>query len=95
MDPFSVILRPIVSEKSSIMRENQGKYVFEVRREATKIDVKKAIEAMYSVKVVSVNTAVLRGKMRRRGMHAYKRANFKKAAVTLLAGAKLPLFDDQ
>lgn len=95
MNPFSVIIKPIVSEKSTLLRENEGKYTFQVRREANKLDVKKAIEAMYEVKVDSVQTNITRGKYRRRGMYYFKRPNVKKAVVSLKDGAKLPLFEEQ
>ncbi len=95
MHPSEVILRPVVSEKSTNLRELEGKYVFQVKRQASKEDVKKAIEWLYPVKVTSVNTIVMRGKEKRRGVHTYLRSNFKKAIVALKDGAKLPLFEDQ
>lgn len=95
MHPYNVILKPVVSEKSAVLRENEGKYAFLVDTKATKTDVKKAIEMMYNVKVSDVNTIVQRGKMGRRGQHMFKRPNFKKAIIALAGGAKLPLFEEQ
>ena len=95
MHPLNVIVKPVISEKSALLRENNGKYVFLVERDANKTEVKKAIEMMYDVKVDNVRTIVQRGKTARRGMHYYQRPNFKKAIVSLAAGAKLPLFEEQ
>lgn len=94
MNPFHVLVRPLLSEKSNKARESGNKYSFVVERKATKADVKKAVEKMFSVKVEDVNTLVLRGKMKRRGNHEVKMPNTKKAVVTLAEGAKISLFDD-
>lgn len=95
MHPYSVIIRPIVSEKSTDMREKEGKYVFLVRREATKDDVRKAVSKLWDVKVEKVQTLINRGKIKRRGVNFSKPVKSKKAYVTLAEGAKLPLFEEQ
>lgn len=95
MHPFNVIVRPVLSEKSNDLRETGGKYVFIIRREASKQDVKKAVKAMWDVEVKSVRTLVQRGKIKRRGANLSKPVKTKKAFVTLAEGAKLPLFEDQ
>lgn len=95
MQPFDVIVKPLLSEKSNELREAQSQYVFVVRRNATKADVKKAIKALWDVDVASVRTLIQRGKTRRRGMQVSQSQNTKKAFVTLAEGAKLPLFEDQ
>ena len=95
MHPFSVIVRPVVSEKSNKCRETYGKYTFMVRPEATKADVERAVERLWNVRVANVRTTVTRGKVKRRGQTVYKASNTKKAIVTLVEGAKLPLFDEQ
>jgi large subunit ribosomal protein L23 len=94
MHPYNVIVKPVLSEKSNDLRENDGKYAFIVRREATKQDVKKAVAAMWDVEVKSVRTLVQRGKIKRRGMNLSKPVKTKKAFVTLAGDAKLPLFED-
>ena len=88
-------MRPVVSEKSNETREAHGKYTFMVRHEATKHDVERAIEKLWNVKVLNVRTMITRGKVKRRGSTEYKASNLKKAIVTLVEGAKLPLFDEQ
>ena len=95
MHPYSVIEKPILSEKSNDLREREGKYSFIVKRDATKDDVKKAVSMIWGVEVVDVHTMIQRGKVKRRGMNMSKTSNFKKAIVKLAAGAKLPLFDEQ
>ena len=95
MHPYSVIQKPILSEKSNDLREREGKYSFIVKRDATKDDVKKAVSMIWGVEVVDVRTMVQRGKVKRRGMNMSKTSNFKKAIVKLAEGAKLPLFDEQ
>ncbi len=91
---YSVITKPALSEKSTALRETEGKYTFYVRREATKLDVKTAIEKMYDVKVASVNTCVIRGKIKRRKQREFKLQNTKKAVVQLAAGQKIGLFEE-
>ena len=95
MHPYSVIEKPILSEKSNDLREREGKYSFIVKRDATKDDVKKAVSMIWGVEVVDVRTMIQRGKVKRRGMNMSKTSNFKKAIVKLAEGAKLPLFDEQ
>jgi len=95
MHPFHVIVRPVLSEKSNGVRENEGKYTFIVQKEATKDDVKKAIAALWNVKVESVNTLLQRGKFKRRGSRYSTPTLTKKAVVKLADGAKLPIFEDQ
>lgn len=95
MNLYNVLVRPVLSEKSNDAREIGGKYTFEVNLKSTKEDVQRAVEKIYNVKVSKVQTMVTRGKVRRRGMHVSLDSKCKKAVVTLAAGAKLPLFEDQ
>lgn len=94
MNPFDVLMKPVLSEKSNQHRENANKYTFMVARAASKDDVRKAVETMFNVKVAGVTTLVTRGKVKRRGNAAVKMPNVKKAYVTLVQGAKIPLFED-
>ncbi len=95
MHPFHVIVRPVLSEKSNGVRESEGKYTFIVQKEATKEDVKKAVAALWNVKVDSVRTLLQRGKFKRRGARYSQTSLVKKAIVKLADGAKLPIFEDQ
>lgn len=81
-----IIIRPLITEKSNIHKELYNKVSFVVRRDANKIQIKRAIENIFKVKVAKVNTVIVRGKMRRYGRYIGKRASFKKAIVTLQPG---------
>jgi large subunit ribosomal protein L23 len=94
MNPYNVLVRPLLSEKSNRLRENGNKYSFQVALKASKVDVKSAVEKMFEVNVVGVTTTVLRGKVKRRGNNEVKLPNTKKAVVTLAEGAKIALFED-
>jgi large subunit ribosomal protein L23 len=95
MNVFQILKKPLMSEKSIQTRESVKQYVFHVDIRATKVEVAKAVEAVYGVKVVKVQTSITRGKVRRRGMHVSLSEKKKKAFITLAAGSKLPLFEDQ
>ncbi len=94
MNPYSVLLKPLLSEKSNRGRENENKYTFLVEPKSSKTDVKKAVEKVFSVSVVGVTTLITRGKVKRRGNNVSKLANTKKAVVTLKEGEKISLFED-
>ena len=86
------IVRPIVTEKSSLAYQDRGEYHFEVHPDATKPSIKDAIEQLFGVKVSGVWTSNQRGKTRRVGKTAGRRANWKKASVTLSEG-KIEIFE--
>lgn len=89
---YDVIKRPLVTEKSSALKAEANKIVFEVDREANKIDIKNAVESLFDVKVLDVRTMVFRGKDKRVGKSIGRRSNWKKAVVTLQEGADLDVF---
>ena len=95
MNPFQVLLRPVVSEKASELRESAKKYTFLIHRKATKLDVKAAVEKAFEVNVVGVQTSIQRGKLKRRGMNIGRAATRKKAVVSLSKGQSLKIFDEQ
>lgn len=82
MTPEEIIKRPIVTEKTSSELE-QGKYTFEVAKKATKVQIANAVETLFGVKVVKVNTITVRGKQKRVGVHQGKTSDWKKAIVTI------------
>jgi large subunit ribosomal protein L23 len=88
-----IIRRPLVTEKATLLLEN-NQYVFEVDPRATKFDIADAIEELFEVKVVSVNTYNPPKKKRRYGRFVGNRAHYKRAIVTLAAGDAIPLFPD-
>jgi large subunit ribosomal protein L23 len=94
MNTESVIRRPIaLTEKSNRLRE-KNIVVFEVLRDANKIQIKEAVQKLFNVKVVNVNTLVMRGKDRRMGRGYAKMQNWKKAMVTLKDGDSIDFFAD-
>ena len=84
---YDIIVKPIITEKSMSAVADK-KYVFQVARDAGKIEIKKAIEEIFKVKVQSVNTINVKGKEKRMGVHIGKTAAYKKAIVTLTAESK-------
>ncbi len=93
---YDVIRRPVITEKSTKMADGQNKYVFEVARNANKIQVKEAVEEIFELegKVVKVNTMVMPAKRGRRGRSTYIRSRqWKKAIVTLEEGVSIELFN--
>ena len=90
--PYSVLRRPIITEKSTELAET-GKYVFEVDPRANKLQIKEAVEIGFSVVVRKVNVMNLRGRQRRSGRHTGREADWKKAVVTLAEGYEIKLFE--
>ncbi len=96
MHAEQIVKRPILlTEKAARLREDSNQYIFEVAEAANKIQIKSAIEQLFSVKVTSVNTLIQRGKFRRMGRGYGKLHNWKKAIVTLAAGAKIAFFEEK
>jgi large subunit ribosomal protein L23 len=87
---YTVIRRPLITEKGLGVKETQNTLVFEVAPKATKTEVKQAVEVLFKVKVASVRTSTFLGKERRRGKYAGYRPDWKKAFVRLKAGEKMP-----
>jgi len=93
MDMYSVIKRPVVTEKSTIAREEENKYLFEVDRGATKIEIRNAVEKIFKVKVVNVHTVSVSGKKKRVGRVIGRRRNWKKAVITLAPGNSIEVHE--
>jgi large subunit ribosomal protein L23 len=87
-----VIRRPLITEKTSIQREDGRTIVFHVAPQANKIQIKHAIEQLLGAKVESVRTSIAHGKVKRQGRYAGRRSDWKKAYVRLRDGEKLPDF---
>ncbi|MCA1584704.1 MAG: 50S ribosomal protein L23 [Acidobacteria bacterium] len=87
-----VIRRPLITEKTTILREDGRTIVFQVARGANKIDIRRAVEQLLGAKVSDVRTAQAHGKMKRQGKFVGRRSDWKKAYVTLRVGEKLPEF---
>ena len=91
MTPHEVLRRPVITEKSTMLGD-RGQYVFEVAPRSNKIEIKKAVEAVFKVDVQAVNVSHVHGKMRRMGRSTGTTTGWKKAVVTLRAGQKIELF---
>lgn len=89
---YDVIKRPIISEKSTALAELASRYAFEVAPDANKQEIKEAVQGLFNVKVRRVHTMIMHGKMKRVGQFESKRANWKKALVTLADGQKIDFF---
>ena len=90
---YSIIKRPLITEKSSRQKEAQNQYLFEVDRRANKIDIKKAVERLFRVKVDRVNVSMVHGKVKRLGKNMGKRPDWKKAVVLLKEGDRIDFFE--
>jgi large subunit ribosomal protein L23 len=87
MDAYAVVKRPVITEKSHFAMEEDNTYTFDVAMEATKEEIREAVEALWGVQVTSVRTAVIRGKRKRyRWRHVGFTRNWKKAMVRLAEG---------
>ena len=85
-----VIRRPLITEKTSILREDGRTIVFQVASDANKVEIKRAVEQLLGSKVQSVRTSLAHGKMRRQGKYVGRRSDWKKAYVKLRDGEKVP-----
>ena len=92
-DPRQVIVRPVVTERSTALADERGSYTFIVSREANKIEIKNAVQTLFDVKVSNVRTANFRGKFRRVGRSEGHRPAYKKAVVTLVEGERIDVYE--
>ena len=88
-----MIYQAIISEKGTILRDEQNRYVFKVHPSANKIEIKKAVETAFSVKVLDVKTINVKGKTKRLGRFQGKRSDWKKAIVRLKEGDAIEIFE--
>jgi large subunit ribosomal protein L23 len=92
MIPHQVIVRPVVTEKSNELMSYDNQYVFEVHKQANKIEIGKAVEQLFGVKVSKVRTMVVRGDLRRVGKYYGRKPSWKKAIVTLNPSDSIDLY---
>jgi large subunit ribosomal protein L23 len=92
-EPRSIVHRAMITEKGTRIREGQNGFLFEVARNANKIEIKKAVEAIFNVKVSTVRTLRAHGKPKRVGRYAGHRPDWKKAVVTLKKGQTIEIFE--
>ena len=93
MIQYDIIRRPVITEKTSIQKEVSNQFTFEVDRTANRLEIKKAVESVFNVKVAGVRTMQVKGKTKQRGRIAGKRRDWKKAIVTLMPGERIDFFE--
>jgi len=91
--PREVVIRPLLTEKSTILKENHNQVLFQVAPDANKVEIRQAVETIFNVKVRDVRTMVMEGKLKRMGKHEGRRADWKKAIVSLQPGHKIDLVE--
>ncbi len=92
-EPYAIILRPLITEKSTIARDELNQVAFRVKRDANKIEIKRAVEELFDVEVVRVNTSIVHGKSKRRGRRYGQLPNWKKAVVTLSETSTIDFYE--
>ena len=93
MNPYDIIKRPLITEKTSIQKEDYNQMSFEVDRKANRVEIKRAIENIFKVNVDTVRTMQVKGKTKQRGRIVGKRRNWKKAIVKLMPGERIDFFE--
>ena len=93
MISHEIIIRPLITEKTSIQKEMNNQLSFEVDRRANRIEIKQAIESIFNVRVAAVKTMQITGKIKRRGRITGKRSDWKKAIVKLMPGERIDFFE--
>lgn len=93
MNAADVLLGPVITEKGTMVGETSNQVIFRVHPDANKVEVRKAVEAFFKVKVLAVRTSRQLGKVRRVGRFQGRRPNWKKAYVTLAEGARIDFFE--
>jgi large subunit ribosomal protein L23 len=93
MNLYQIIKKPLITEKTSLGKDEHNMVAFVVDRAASKIEIKQAVEKFFKTQVKDVNTVTMAGKRKRFGKHEGKRSNWKKAYVTLKAGSSVDFFE--
>jgi large subunit ribosomal protein L23 len=92
-DPRQVVLRPLVTEKATTLKDERNQVSFQVLSDANKVEIRQAVETIFKVKVTGVRTQVVYGKAKRMGRYLGRRPSWKKAVVQLGPGSKIELFE--
>jgi len=93
MIQYDIIKRPLMTEKTNIQKEAANQFTFEVDRRANRVEIKRAVEQIFNVRVAGVKTMQVRGKVKQRGRIVGKRRDWKKAIVTLFPGQRIDFFE--
>ena len=93
MIDYDIIRRPVITEKTNIQKDEANQITFEVDPRANRIEIKRAVEQIFNVKIADIRTMNVSGKAKRRGRIMGKRRNWKKAIVTLMPGERIEFFE--
>ena len=93
MNHYDIIKRPVITEKTNIQKEESNQITFEVDRSANRVEIARAVEKIFNVRVAKTRTMHIRGKIKRRGRILGKRKDWKKAIVTLMPGERIDFFE--
>jgi large subunit ribosomal protein L23 len=93
MIDYDIIIKPLITEKTSIQKEDHNQVSFEVDRRANRVEIRRAVERIFKVKVASVRTMQIKGKVKQRGRIVGKRKDWKKAIVKLMPGERIDFFE--
>ena len=93
MNAGQILIKPLITERSMTLRDDQNKYAFQVHVKATKPEIRKAVEELFEVKVVSVSTMNMLGKNKRLGRFFGRRASWKKAIVSVAEGQTIDIYE--
>ena len=93
MNQYDIIKRPVITEKTNIQKEEYNQVSFEVDRNANRVEIARAVEKIFNVRVAKTRTVHVRGKVKRRGRILGKRKDWKKAIVTLMPGEHIDFFE--
>mgnify|MGYP001812728983 FL=1 len=93
MIQYDIIIRPLITEKTSIQKEDHDQVSFEVDRRANRVEIRRAIEKIFNVRVANVRTMQVKGKVKQRGRIVGKRRDWKKAIVNLMPGERIDFFE--
>ena len=88
-DPHQIVKKPHVTEKGTVLSERANQYLFEVALDADKVEIRRAVEKLFNVKVLAVNTMVRKGKQKGLGYRSWRRPDVKRALVTLAEGQQI------
>jgi large subunit ribosomal protein L23 len=92
-DPYQVVLKPLLTEKGTRLKEEGNQYLFRVAKTANKVEIKQAVEHLFKVTVLNVRTTRVRGKVKRLGRFQGRRPDWKKAIATLKEGDSIELYE--
>jgi len=93
MIQYDIIIRPLITEKTSIQKEDHNQVSFEVDRRANRVEIRRAVEKIFNVRVADVRTMQIKGKIKQRGRIVGKRRDWKKAIVNLMPGERIDFFE--